>query len=152
MDMLYNRIIFNIRSGAYSYIGSGSCRSVYDMHNGYVVKVAKNMAGVEQNRVEYTISMEDNTNLFAKVLFAAKDYSYIIMKKAKKVSSMLYVRLYFSVTSERDFLNLYALQKIKNKYNLILDDLNRESSWGIIDKKVVIIDYGFTKRVKERYY
>lgn len=34
----------------------------------------------------------------------------------------------------------------------MLNDLNRESSWGIIHEKMVIIDYGFTRKVRDRYY
>ena len=51
-----------------------------------------------------------------------------------------------------EFFNLPELKKLKSNYNLLLNDLNKKSSWGIIDGKPVIIDYGFTKRIKERYY
>lgn len=152
MDVFYNQIMLNIRRGLYKYIGKGSGRIVFDMRNGYVVKLAKNRAGIEQNKVEYNISNNDNSNIFAKVLYASDNYNYIIMRKAEKIYNMSYVRMYFNVKNEREFFNLYPLQKIKNKYNLILGDLNRESSWGIIDNQVVIIDYGFTKKVKEQYY
>ena len=55
-------------------------------------------------------------------------------------------------TDDMKQFNLPELKKLKSNYNLLLNDLNKKSSWGIIDGKPVIIDYGFTKRIKERYY
>lgn len=70
MLISYNSIMFNVKRGAYKYLGEGSSRKVFDLNNGYVVKIAKNMAGVEQNRIEYMISEDDNSNLLAKVVQA----------------------------------------------------------------------------------
>lgn len=50
---------------------------------------------------------------------------------------------------------MFALKQIKSisqNYNLLLSDLNRQSSWGVINGRPVIIDYGFTREVKEKYY
>ena len=48
-----------MRQGNYIYIGSGSSRNVFDLGNGYVMKVAKNIAGIAQNKSEYRISLID---------------------------------------------------------------------------------------------
>ncbi|HHX11997.1 MAG TPA: hypothetical protein GX731_04185, partial [Clostridiales bacterium] len=45
----FDSIIMNIGKGNYQFIGSGSGRRVYDLGNGYVVKVAKNNRGIAQN-------------------------------------------------------------------------------------------------------
>ena len=55
----FNQIKLNIKRGYYRYIGSGSGRQVFDLENGYVVKVAKNKAGIAQNKSEYKISYID---------------------------------------------------------------------------------------------
>ncbi len=152
MFIFSNEIMQGIRQGKYKYIGDGSGRVVFDMKNGYVVKVAKNMAGIAQNKAEYKISKNDKSRIFAEVVQASNDYYFIIMKKAEKVNNMYYVWLYFNAWNERDFLRRYEIQEVRNKYNLLLGDLKKKSSWGIVDGKAVIIDYGFTKEVRDKYY
>lgn len=152
MLISYNSIMFNIKRGAYKYLGEGSSRKVFDLNNGYVVKIAKNIAGVEQNRIEYMISEDDNSNLLAKVVQASNNYDFIIMRRARKVKDILDVWDYFNVTNKNEFLDLPELKRLKTNYNLLLNDLNKKTSWGMIGGRPVIIDYGFTKRVKERYY
>ena len=148
----FNQIMFNITQGNYRYIGSGSGRQVFDLGNGYVVKVAKNKAGIAQNTVEYKISFNDKSNLFSKVIKASNDFRLVIMRKANKIYNISYVWEYFNVTNKRELFNLKEMQNIKRQHNLLLNDLNRVSSWGIINGRLVIIDYGFTREVMERYY
>lgn len=152
MSISYNQIMFNIRRGIYRYLGAVSSREVFDLNNGYVAKVAKNMAGIEQNRTEFGISYNDKSKLFAKVVDASRDYSIIIMRKGDKVNSISQVWKYFNVKNKYQFLNLYEIRSISKKYTLVLSDLNKESSWGIIDGRLQIIDYGYTRVVKDRYY
>ena len=152
MVIAFDQIIFNIKRGYYRYIGSGSGREVYDLENGYVIKVARNKAGIAQNKAEYKISSNDKSNLFAKVVQASNDFNLLVMQKADKINNILYVWNYFNATSKRELFNAKELQNIKINYNLLLGDLARKSSWGIIDGRPVIIDYGFTREVKERYY
>ena len=148
----FNQIMSNLSQGYYIYIGSGSGRQVFDLRNGYVVKVAKNTAGIAQNKAEYKISFIDYSNLFAKVIQASSDFRLLIMKKANKIYNISSVWKYFNVTSKRELFNLKELQNIKKRYDLLLDDLDRVSSWGTINGRLVIIDYGFTRDVMERYY
>ncbi|NKF08757.1 hypothetical protein J1C67_01780 [Clostridium gasigenes] len=136
----------------YRYIGSGSGRKVFDLGNGYVIKVAKNIAGIAQNQVEYQISFNDNSNLFAKVIEVSGDFKFLIMKKADTINNFSHVLKYFNVSNSREFIRLKGIQTIQWKYNLLLEDLCKKSSWGIIDGIPVIIDYGFTKQVQRRYY
>jgi len=152
MSSAFDQIMFNIKRGYYRYIGSGSGREVYDLENGYVIKVARNNAGIAQNKAEYKISSNDRTNLFAKVVQASNDFILLVMQKADKINNILYVWNYFNAKSKRELFNVKELQNIKINYNLLLGDLARKSSWGIISGRPVIIDYGFTREVKERYY
>ena len=148
----FSQIKFNLRRGHYRHIGSGSSRDVFDLDNGYVLKVAKNRAGIAQNESEYNISYFDNSGLFAKVIEVSNNFKFLIMEKADKVYYMSDVLEYFKVRSKRQLLKLKELQDIRRNYNLVLGDLQRKSSWGMINGKPIIIDYGFTREVKSKYY
>ena len=152
MVIEFNQIMLNVTRGYYRYIGSGSGRQVFDLGNGYVVKVAKNNAGIAQNKSEYKISSIDNSDLFAKVTQASNDFELLIMQKADNIYNISYVWKYFNVTSKRQLFKSKELQNIKRRYDLLLGDFARRSSWGMINGRPVIIDYGFTREVKDRYY
>lgn len=152
MSSIFNNIMFNINRGYYRYIGTGSSRDVFDLQNGYVVKVAKNIAGIAQNQTEYAISNYDDSNLFARVISISNDFYFLVMEKADKIDNISDVFRYFNVSDKRELFHLKELQNIKKKYNLLLGDFDRKSNWGIIKGRPVIIDYGFTREVSERYY
>ena len=148
----FNDIMFGIRSGRYMYIGSGSSRRVYDLGNDYVVKIAKNDAGIEQNRAEYYISSEDYFGIFAEVSGVSNDYRMLVMRKAKKIKDIRSVWNYFNAEDKYEFRHSKQMQRLKEKYRLLLGDFEKTSSWGIIDGRPVIIDYGFTRYVQRKYY
>lgn len=152
MPSISNNILLNINRGYYRYIGEGSSRIVYDMGNRYVLKIAKNSAGIAQNKSEYNISSVDSSNLFARVAWVYDDYKFLVMEKAAEVYSMNYIFDYFGVDNKKQFGKLYEIRKIMRKYNLLLGDLLRKSSWGILRGKPVIVDYGFTNEVRKKYY
>lgn len=152
MSNIFNNIMFNINRGYYSYIGTGSSRDVFDLKNGYVIKVAKNIAGIAQNQCEYVISNYDDSNLFARVISISNDFYFLVMEKADKIDNISQVFRYFKVSDKKELFRLEELQNIKKKYNLLLGDFDRKSNWGIIKGRPVIIDYGFTREVSERYY
>ncbi|WP_160690846.1 hypothetical protein [Clostridium sp. C2-6-12] len=152
MSDIFNKIMFNINRGYYCYIGSGSSRDVFDLNNGYVIKVAKNIAGIAQNQTEYVISYYDDSDLFAKVVQASNDFYFLIMEKADKINNISEVFKYFNVSDKRELFHLKEIQNIKKKYNLLLGDFDRKRNWGIIKGRPVIIDYGFTREVSDRYY
>lgn len=152
MTSIFEQIILNIQLGYYRYIGSGSCRDVFDLGNGYVVKVAKNMAGIAQNECEYKISRSDDSDLFAKVIRVSSDFNFLIMEKAKKINHMSDIWEYFNVGSKKELIKSEEMQNIWKNYNLLLGDFKRKSNWGMINGRPVIIDYGFTREVMARYY
>jgi hypothetical protein len=152
MAISFNQIMLKINRGYYRYVGSGSGRKVFDLGNGYVIKVAKNKAGIAQNKSEYKISSNDHSNLFAKVIQISNDSNLLIMEKADEINNIFYVFKYFNVTNKRELYDLKEFQNVKQKYNLLLGDFGRKSSWGIINGRPVIVDYGFTREVKEKYY
>lgn len=148
----FYQISLNIERQYYKFIGMGSGRVVYDLDNGYVVKVAKNNRGIAQNKTEYKISLLDNTNLFAKVLDVSENFEYLVMEKAIKINDIYYVWKYFNVRNNKQLYRVKELQNISYKYGLLLIDLRRPVNWGVLNGRPVIIDYGFTKEVRRRYY
>lgn len=145
-------ILEQLSVGAYPLLGSGSGRKVYDLHDGSVLKAARNVKGYAQNQVESIISEMDDSTLFAKVLFISPDNHYLIMEKAKTITDFSYVRDYFHVKTNKELFQLNDLKYIPHKYNLLISDLCRPVNWGILNDRPVIIDYGFTGRIRRKYY
>lgn len=151
-DVNLDTITSNIRKGNYKRIGSGSGRRVYDLENGYVIKVAKNRKGIAQNEVEFHIASTDSTNLFAKVTHVSEDYMLLIMEKAERTNNFYDIWSYFRVRSNRELFQIEEFQYIFHQYNLLSVDLRKLANWGMIGNRPVIIDYGFTRSVKRKYY
>lgn len=152
MDIDYRTILSEIDHRKYRYIGSGSGRRVFDLGDGHVIKVAKNKKGIAQNEVEHRISRETSSKLFAPVISMSEDARYLIMEKAERVYSMSEVMWYFGVRTEHQLLKDPDIHKIILDYDLVRADILRKSSWGFVGDELVIIDYGFTRYVRERYY
>lgn len=141
----------NLEEHKYHLIGTGSGRQVYDCNNGYVVKEARNKKGIVQNKAEHYISSQDQAHVFAKTIAISDDSRYLIMEKAENVISLKDVWDYYHVRNGRELFRLKDFNNFTEKYNLLYSDLFRRSSWGIIDGRPVIIDFGFTKEAR-RYY
>lgn len=152
MDINFDEIIFKIHSGEYKPVGFGSCRRVYDMNNGCVVKVARDIRGIDQNRAENDIYNTRKSNFFARVEAVSNDYKLLIMVKAGKIRNMKQVLQYYRVR------NINALVRTNHFIEDIMDhklskgDLVRVSSWGIVDSIPVMIDYGLTRSIYIKYY
>lgn len=144
--------MYGINLGYFNCIGNGSSRKVFDLGNGYVIKNATNLAGIEQNYEEYNISVFDNTGIFANVIEAYDKYKIIVMEKAKRVKNIKFIYKCYNVKNRIEFMCLPEINSLCEKYDLVINDLCKDSSWGIIKGRLVIIDYGFTKRVREKYY
>lgn len=154
-----NRTYFNftqieneINSKHYPPIGSGSGRIVFDMKNGYVVKVAKNKKGLAQNKAELEIFSSAKSNLFAKIAGYSDDMTMIIMEKAAEIKDIYVIWSYFHVRSNRELLHVSELVSIANRHDLLLSDLCRPANWGRINGKPRIVDYGYTRNVMRKYY
>ncbi|MDF2941747.1 MAG: hypothetical protein K0S01_605 [Herbinix sp.] len=152
MGVDFDNIRLNIKKESYDLIGTGSGRRVFDLNNGYVVKMAKNRKGIAQNKVEYQISSTAHTKIFAKVLAVSDDFIYLIMEKAEKINYISDVWKYYHVRNNRELFRLNEFRNLTSKYGLLLPDLCRPYSWGLIGGRPTIIDFGFTKEVRRRYY
>ena len=151
-DAYFRMVSSNIKSGNYRLIGKGSGRAVYDLDNGQVVKAAKNIRGIAQNFEEHKIARIDHSNLFARVYDVSNDYRYLVMDKADHIKDISSVWDYFGVGSNNELFQVGRLRDISDKYNLLIWDFGRAVNWGEIDGKPMIIDYGFTRLVRRKYY
>lgn len=136
----------------YQRLGVGSGRKVYLLDEDYVIKAAYNRKGYAQNQVEAYISETDDSALFAKIFFCDPDYRYLIMERAERIRNFSIIYEYFHVRNTRELFSLPELKDLILKYNLLTSDLCRPVNWGFIDSRPVIIDYGFTRLVKRKYY
>jgi|GEM_PF-1075505 len=151
-DNVNQNIINNIRSGEYKLMGRGSCRYVFDMNNGYVVKVAKDIRGLEQNRNEYKIYSSRKSDLFADIVYISRDDRFLIMVKATKLKSFKYVYRYYNVNSIKSLAIKNNLIEDINNNLISTGDLRRISSWGLINGVPKLIDYGLTHSTFKKYY
>lgn len=74
------------------------------------------------------------------------------MEKANKIEDLSYVRKYYNVKTNKELFQIRELREFYESNDLLLPDLYRPVNWGIIDGRPVIIDYGFTKYVRRKYY
>ena len=151
-DAYFKQMSLNISRGYYRYIGKGSGRSVYALGNGKVVKAARNMKGIAQNEAEYRISLVDDSGLFAKVSAVSDDYRFLVMDKAARIKNISFVWKYFHVRNNKELYQIQQIWDIAEKYDLLIWDLGRAANWGRINRRPIIIDYGFTRQVRRRFY
>lgn len=152
MEFDYTEISAGIRSGAYRYLGRGSGRRVYDLGNGFVVKSASAGKGIAQNQTEYFIWETSRSPILAMVADVSPDFRYLIMQRAEKIYSFAYIRSKFHVQTNQALFELAEIKRIVRLFDLLPADLIRATSWGKIDGKPVIIDYGFTRQVRKALY
>lgn len=152
MKIDFDEIKLKINEGTYHFIDSGSGRKVFDLGNGFVVKIAKNRRGIAQNKVEYQIASTDDSSIFAKIPDVSEDFYMLIMEKAERINSISEVWRYYNVKSNQELFQLEELKNISRKYDLLFADLRRPINWGMIQGRPVIIDYGFTREIRRKYY
>ena len=152
MNFDFEQIVQNLQKGSYIYLGAGSGRRVFDLGNGYVVKVAKNRKGIAQNKAEHSISQRKDSPVFAKIPKVSENYDLLIMEKADSLLLFSDVLRYFKVNSYRELFQLKEFRYMTKELGLLEADLRRTRNWGKISGRPVIIDYGFTIRVRNNYY
>lgn len=152
MDINIYHILCGIECGMYRYIGAGSARKVYDLDNGFVIKIARNIKGIAQNEAEFLISNDDNSSLLAKVYFISNDCRYLIMKKANVVKSERELLNYFKIENKKELSSNKFIKEIHDRHNLVWADLYKFTSWGKIKNRLVLIDYGYTKEIYNKFY
>lgn len=151
MGIDFEDIKNNLDKRKYRLIGTGTGRNVFDLDNGYVVKMAKNKKGVAQNKAEYKIATVNHSCFIAKITAVSDDYRLLIMEKAEKINSIAEVWHFYHVRNYRELLKQEEFRNLISQGNLLPADLQRRNSWGMVKGKPVIIDFGFTKEVSKYY-
>jgi hypothetical protein len=161
----------------FEYLGAGTSRIVFRLDGNIVLKLAKNAKGVAQNRVEADRFLRNN-ELANSAIDADPNDIWIITKLAKRITPSQFKTLtgvdfkrFYSAINH--WWGAYRGQKLfpPSDYNEIKEtdifqdttelmgnmeinpgDFEKISSWGEIDGKIKIIDFGATKSVLEEFY
>jgi len=134
-------------------LGEGISRKVYALDDKYVIKVAKEKEGIYQNNVEHYVYTHIKFNL-KKYLASIACFkpNLIIMERAVPISNTItdeYINVFNFYNDTNFFKDLCYLA---DKYYLFYEDLISSSSWGIINDKYVLIDYGCTSPFGDMFY
>lgn len=137
-------------------IGTGSSRRVFDLGNGHVIKLAINPKGLAQNNTEsdYLISSH-YSEFFNPAIDSHPDNYWIVTHKADRLTrehtlSQFKVGLYDFLDRWSDFLP--EILNICYEFNLHRHDLAKRSTWGVVDNKIKVIDFGVSNFVYKHYY
>lgn len=137
----------------YKLLGEGISRKVYDLKNGLVLKLAKGQEGYYQNSVEYYV-FSNAHHKYLKYLCPILCFTprLVIMKKAcplTKTVKYKYIDIR-KIRSEKS--SLYDLKTLTRDFMLFYEDIISTSSWGELNHKNVLIDYGCTSEHGDVYY
>ena len=136
--------------GRYPFIGKGSARNVYDLQNGYVAKVARNRRGIAQNKAEYSIFQKEGSFMIASIPYVFDDFHAVIMQKAEPLGSKRELKRELKIAYGPNCFN--EIDSLMKRNHLLWGDVKRLSSWGYLNERPVLVDYGFTTEVRKRYY
>jgi hypothetical protein len=151
-------------------LGAGSSRIVYDLSNGYVVKVAKNKKGYFQNETEVELSNDWHINHILNVTTDnADNMGIVVARKLQTVTlsklctelgnvsvieaeQMLCCRtsdLPESFWDDDSYSLLRTLLGIQQNYRFhYYGDMVRPSSWGVTDGgEMKLIDFGLKTKI-----
>lgn len=148
-----SQLSFKDLTKKYTFLGEGIARRVYALNDDYVIKVAKNDDGYYQNFVEHYVYSNANKNL-KKYLCPIVYYSpkIILMKRAKPLKSFLKInRSDFMVILKRTNM-IDDMNELIDRFLLYPNDIFTPRSWGMIDDKYYLIDYGCTSDTGDAYY
>ena len=124
------------------YLGEGAGRRVFAISKEFVIKIAKGKFGIMQNKIEGFV-YRNASSKYNKYLCPVVWYkpSMLVMRRAVP---LVEDTEYF--TSLKDFCRneiFYRdIQVLTRKYLLSSKDIRAKSSWGTLDGKYVLIDYG----------
>lgn len=119
-------------------LGVGNYRAVFDLKNGFVLKLPINRDGNTANENEVIAWKEyENTpvgDFLAPIIAGSAEY--VVMRKAQPLGK----RLRGDVAEEWDrrwlqFSDMY------NRREHDIEDIHERENWGMIDNKLVLVDY-----------
>lgn len=159
VDFLNEDLLFELKSlnrkkllKRYDYLGEGAARMVFALNDNLVIKVPKNRFGVFQNSIENYIYSHAGER-FLKYLCPIVRYLPELVV-AERAIPLDFDREY--LTSLRIFCgNIGFYQDIlefSKTFYLSKDDIRATSSWGILQGKKVLIDYGCPSGQGYKFY
>lgn len=126
-------------------LGSGSSRTVIKLSNKRVIKVALNDAGQAQNKREVFLTDKCfELNLFANVLYYEGNYNWIISQFATR--ALIKEILLFVTSRNKDIKKTGIIDLVYSDGHPI------KEHFGKVNSRVVIIDYGASRSIIDRYY
>jgi len=155
---------------------AGSSRIAFDYSPEYVLKLAKNDKGIAQNNAEADGFIQNNyKDLVANVKDSDPNDFWILAQKATKVSAgqfkilagfsledlrnYLYTRIenkkIFPVSDMEMFNENEFVQELMDlmvNFAMPIGDIVRASSWGKVNDRLVLIDYGLTNSILSDMY
>lgn len=152
----------------FSLIGIGSSRYVYSINNTLILKYAYKKRGIIQCNLENEVYNKCD-NICREILcpVIAAQNKIIVMKKAIPLNYcmnewgicnaldgniLMYLDEILLKIRYDKLLFHHLISQLCENYNLLYEDLIRISNWGVIDGKLVIIDYGCNKNLYYNYY
>lgn len=140
----------------YEFLGQGASRMVYGINDDYVIKVSKNRTGKYQCKTEYFIYNDVNSQdkkFFCPVVWYKP--GMLVMMRANSFTKILGIKhgsIFEYTTIKRNSVFFKNIKKIAKYYDLLYPDIKTISSWGILNNKPVLIDYGCTNSLYDRYF
>jgi hypothetical protein len=155
------------------HLSSGSSRITFITPSNTVIKLAKNDKGIAQNKAEANTKMK--SKFLNKILDKSKDYNWIEVEYLDKITESEFEDLtgvnfktfgkclkYLCEKSSgkkpkeleecKDSEVIKEMVRLCKDFDLLYGDIERISSWGCKDDKVILIDSGLTGKVYATYY
>jgi hypothetical protein len=160
-------------------LGAGSSRIVYALSATRVVKLAKNAKGIAQNEMEGdALLARMYPTLVARTLRRCPDNTWIVQQRATPARkadfpkqfglSLQELGLYMAQTcfpynrwlraSDATVARFRTCRRLSDfvecalNFDLHAGDMGRLSTWGMVGKRLVLIDYGLTRSNYNEYY
>lgn len=142
-----NRKFLKSISKTFKYLGHGGSRIVFALNKELVIKVPKDDFGIRQNETEFFIYLYSNPR-FRKYLCPPVKYlssRILIMRRAEPLD--LEDEYFNSLMTFCDNKEFYQdVLDLSRFFMLLRNDVRATSSWGILDGRKVLIDYGCARK------
>jgi hypothetical protein len=150
-------------------LGQGSSRAAYILSSSKVLKIAVNKKGIAQNKTEMDVFTNPQTKpMISKIVDYDPEYTWLLADSVREFKSERDFEIAAKIrfddfidevrnvkTGKSETNNQLVMNTVNtmNSTDLLIGDLAIVEHWGkSADGRVVLLDYGFTKEVWEKYY
>ncbi|MDT8716363.1 hypothetical protein IAI10_06810 [Clostridium sp. 19966] len=141
-------------SKRFLYLGEGISRKVFAINDKYVIKIAKGMEGLYQNKVELYVFKhcgEKYKKYLCPIIWHKPDM--LVMPRAVPLKSIDSSLKKVNLKNIRNEEEAYSdIMRLTRNFLLLKDDIESASSWGKIDGTAILIDYGCTSEEGDEFY